>query len=105
MGRGMAPFLCFAGSAVLHTRQRPSLGEFPHSRLVFGPIMQNRRIEIRSVRPDQRMNLRVNRDRGEDCRITERSVDLPLKHCRQVDLSGAPVIEADPQSIIPERLH
>jgi len=27
----------------LHTRQRPSLGELPHSRLVFGPIMQNRR--------------------------------------------------------------
>jgi len=67
--------------------------------------MQNRRIEIRSVRPDQRVNLRVNRDCGEHRRIAEESVDFPLEHCRQVDLSGAPVIEADPQSIAPKKLH
>jgi len=67
--------------------------------------MQNRRIEIRTVRPNESMDLGINGDGGECRRIAKRSVDLSLQYFPEVDLSGALIIEADPQSIAPERLH
>jgi len=47
--------------------------------------MENRRIEVRAVRPDNGPNLRVERDACEDKRVAERAVKFPFKHIGKIN--------------------
>lgn len=77
----------------------PSFGGGAKSRLVFRPIVQRRRIEIRAAGPHDGVNLRIKRDLREHRLVTQRSVKLALKNRLQINGSHQIVIEAQAQRI------
>lgn len=67
--------------------------------------MQDSWIKVRSVRPYQSMNLRVDFDGCKDPAITKWAVDLALENWLQVALSCTAVVEANPNPIFTEKLY
>ena len=59
--------------------------------------MQGSRIEIRAVRPDEGVRIRVDRDLLEDAHIAKRAVQLPAQDRLKIDCSLCPVIEPNIQ--------
>lgn len=43
---------------------------------VLGPIMERSRVEVRAIRPDQRVHLGINPHLFEELRVAERSEEL-----------------------------
>ncbi len=67
------------------------------SRPFLRPVVQRRRIEIGSVRPDERPTLLVDPDLVENLRIRERTEDLACQHGTKVHHLCSPVLETDPE--------
>ena len=77
----------------------PSLGRSGKSIFVQWPVVEDRRIEVRAVRPDNGPNLRVERDAGEDKRVAERTVKFPFKHIGKINDCLDHVLKAKTKSI------
>jgi len=62
---------------------------------VVWPVVQRGRIEIGTVRPDERMDLGIEPDLPKECRIAERSEEFLRQHGFEVDRLHRAVIERD----------
>jgi hypothetical protein len=71
---------------------------------MVGPVVERRRVEVGSGRPDESMDLWIDLHRGEESAIPERAVHLTFEDGLQVNLPGAAIIETDPKPIIAEKL-
>ena len=74
----------------------------PPSPLVFGPIVQDGRIEIRSVVPHQRPELRVEAHGSEHGRILQRPVKFAPQNRLEVDDALGAIREDNAQSAVAE---
>src|SRR5205814_1169796 len=71
-----------------------------HERLhVVWPVVQRGRIEIGTVRPDERMDLGIEPDLPKESRIAERSEEFSRQHGFEVDRLHRAVIERDVQHV------
>ncbi len=77
----------------------PSLGRSGKSIFVQWPVVEDRGIEVRAVRPDNGPNLRVQRDAGEDKRVAEWAVKFPFKHIGKINDRLDPVLKAKTKRI------
>ena len=82
----------------------PALCRSTKSRLVLGPIVERSRVEVRSARPDNRMNLRVESDPCKNRGVAERAVKLALKKPLEVDGAGQAIVEAQAKRVRPDGL-
>ena len=63
------------------------------------PIVQRRRFKVTAVRPDQRVNFRIDSDLIEQSRIMERAEQFSRQHRLEVDHLFAAVIESNSQRL------
>ena len=66
---------------------------------MLGPIVECRRIEVGSIRPNNSMDLRVESDLGKDKRIAEGTIKFPFENWLKIDGAGQSVVEAQFQSV------
>jgi len=57
----------------------PAAGKRDHGRFMLGPVVEGSGIEIRAVRPDERMRFTVERDGIELVEIAQRAVELAFE--------------------------
>jgi hypothetical protein len=88
-----------------NTGQSPSLGELSHGRLIHRPVMESGRIEVSPIGPNESTDFRVNLDGGKESRVSEPSIEFPLKDRLKIDELRSAIIEADPQPITFESIH
>ena len=82
----------------------PALCRSTKSRLVLGPIVERSGVEVRSARPDDRMNLWVENDPCKNRGVAERAVKLALKKPLEVDGAGQAIVEAQAKRLRPDGL-
>ena len=88
---------------VIHSRSAstillfPALGQLDHSRSRIGPVVKRRGVEVRTVRPDEGVCIRVDRDPLEHRDVAKRAVQFPPQYGLEIDCSLCPVIEPDVQ--------
>ena len=63
------------------------------------PVVEDRRIKIRAVRPDNSSHFRVERDTREDEWVAERAVEVPFEDISKINDRLDPVIKAKPKRI------
>lgn len=61
--------------------------------------MKGSRIKIRAVRPDQRVDLRIQPNLVEDIRITQRAIKSPSKDRPEIDFTHQAIAECDSQAM------
>lgn len=59
--------------------------------------MQYRRIEVRSVGPNERVNLGIELDLVEDGLVHERAIQLPPQDRAEIDHARGSVVKVDPE--------
>jgi hypothetical protein len=64
---------------------RPSRGAGGKLVRVYGPVVKGRRVEVRTVRPNQRLDLRVDPHLIENTQVPQWPEKLPGKHRQEVD--------------------
>ena len=79
----------------------PAAGKRDHGRFMLGPVVEGSGIEIRAVRPDERMRFTVERDGIELVEIAQRAVELAFEDGPEVNRADEAVIELDPESVRP----
>ena len=80
-------------------RLAPALRSSTKSRLVLGPIVERSRVEVRSARPDDRMNLPVEGDLSKNRRVAQRAVKLALEKPLEINGAGQTIVEAQAQRV------
>jgi len=96
---------CWAASRTLGTGWLPAPRKLAERRLVRRPVMQGCRIKIRSVRPDDRMNLRIKANLIKQIDVAERAEEFTGKNGREIDPALRPVIEPQLQRERSDYLH
>jgi len=82
----------------------PALGSGTKGLLVFWPIMQRSWVEIRTRRPNHRVNFRIKPHLSEYSRVTKRAKNLPCENSFQIDRPRQAIIEAQTKRIGPDML-
>ena len=77
----------------------PALGRCTESRLVRGSIVERNRVEVGPTRPNDGMNLRVERDLSKRRRVAQRAVKLALKNRLKINGARQAIVEAQAQRI------
>src|SRR5438105_2368301 len=77
----------------------PTLGCSAEGGFVFGPVVQRRRVEVSTARPNHRANLRIKSDLGEHGRVTQWTVKLALQDGFEVNRAAQAIVEAQAQRI------
>ena len=75
----------------------PALCRSTKSGLVVRPIVDRRGVEVRSARPDDRMNLRVESDLGKNRWVAEWAVKLALENPLAINGADQSVVETQSQ--------
>lgn len=83
----------------------PAFGGGAKGGFVFGPVMQRGRIEIGSGRPDNRVDLGVESDLGEDGRVAQRSVEFAGQDRRKINRAGQTISEGQSQGVWGDKLN
>ena len=89
----MGPLLGLFRDAGSHLRS-PPLGRSDKGIFVQWPVVEDRRIEVRAVRPDNCANLGIERDARKNEWVAERAVELPFKHIGKINDRLDPVLKA-----------
>ena len=71
----------------------PALSRSTKSGLVVRPIVKRSGVEVRSTRPDDRMNFRVESDLSKNRRVAERAVKLALQNPLKINRAGQAIVE------------
>jgi len=71
---------------------------------MIGPVVKGGRIKVGAVRPDERVNLAIDRDRVELIEIAQRAVELAFQHRPEVDCPDQAIAKLDPEAVRPHDL-
>src|SRR5207249_9338739 len=77
----------------------PTLCKRDHARFVVGPVVKNGRVEVGTVRPDERMNFVIDGDSVELIEVAQWTVELAFENRPEVDRPDQPVSKLDPETI------
>src|SRR5262249_10915288 len=82
----------------------PMVRPLPEGLLVNGPVVQDRRLEVSAVGPNQRVDFRIERYLVEDRESTQRPIQLSRQHRQEVYRAIRSVSEANSKHIVADDL-